>query len=146
MTEPLVLRPRRLRQTAWAVALVVFGVFAGIGALLRTAPPGQVQFQLADQVAITVLGLLGALAVLVFTRPRVVADAAGVRVRNTLTEKALPWAVVRGVRFDDGASWASLDLQDDENLALLAVQANDGARAHAAVAQLRSLLEGSQRP
>jgi hypothetical protein len=144
MSEPLVLRPRRLVRTAWAVAVVVLGAFAGIGALLRTAPPGQVQFQLADQVAITVLGLLGAAAILLFTRFRVVADASGVRVRNVLGEKSVPWAVVRGVRLDEHASWASLDLQDDEVLPLLAVQANDGRQAVEAVERLQALLRASR--
>ena len=144
MTEPLVVRPRRLTRTAWAVALTLLAVFAGIGALLRGAPPGQVQFQLADQVAITLLGVAGAAAVLWFTRFRVVADATGVRVRNALGEKAVPWAVVAGVRFIPGDSWAHLDLQDDETLPLLAVQANDGERAQQAVEQLRGLLQASR--
>lgn len=144
MSEPLVVRPRRLTRTAWAVAATLLAVFAGIGALLRGAPPGQVQFQVADQVAITLLGLAGAAAVLWFTRFRVVADATGLRVRNALGEKALPWGVVAGVRFSPGDPWAHLDLQDDETLPLLAVQANDGARAEQVVEELRRLLAASR--
>lgn len=145
MSEPLVVRPRRLTRTAWAVAVSLLVVFAGIGALLRGAPPGQVQFQLADQLAITLLGLAGAAAVLWFTRFRVVADRSGVRVRNALGEKTLPWGVVAGIRYVPGDSWAHLELQDDETLPLLAVQANDGARAEEAVAALRRLHEASRR-
>lgn len=144
MSEPVVLRPRRLLRTAWTVAAVIFAVFAGIGALLRTAPPGQAQFQLADQVAITVLGALGAGAILLFTRFRVVADTSGLRVRNVLGERRLPWAVVRAVRLDEHASWATLDLQDDEELPLLAVQSHDGAQAREAVERLQALLRASQ--
>lgn len=145
MTEPLVVRPQRLTRTAWAVAIVLLGVFAGIGLLLRSAPPGQLQFQLGDQLAITALGLAGAAAVLWFTRFRVVADPSGVRVRNALGEKHVPWGVVVGVRFVPGDSWAHLQLHDDELLPLLAVQANDGRLAHEAVDHLRRLLEESRR-
>ena len=59
-------------------------------------------------------------------------------------EKAVPWEVVREVRLDDGAPWASLELQDDDTLGLLAVQANDGASAVGAVLGLRALLRASR--
>jgi hypothetical protein len=85
-------------------------------------------------------------AVLQFTRVRVYADEAGVRVRNYVGEKAVPWPVVAGVRMDDGSPWASLDLQDDDTIALLAVQANDGRYAVEAVLELRRLLAASRQP
>jgi Bacterial PH domain len=47
---------------------------------------------------------------------------------------------VAGVRLDDGSPWASLDLQDDDTVALLAVQANDGLYAVETVLELRRLL------
>ena len=144
MTAPLVVRPKRLTRTAWAVAVMLLVAFAGIGALLRSAPPGEMQFQLGDQLAITALGLAGAGAVLWFTRFRVVADAHGVRVRNAVGEKHLPWGVVVGVRFVPGDSWAHLLLHDDELLPLLAVQANDGRLADEAVEHLRRLMAESR--
>ena len=39
---------------------------------------------------------------------------AGVRVRNVISSYELPWEVVRGVWFDRGAPWASLELHDDD--------------------------------
>jgi hypothetical protein len=139
MTEPLELRPRRLVvvcRLAGAVLLAVFGVVAYL--LPRGEASGE-QFGLADQVAFFGIGVLLSAVVLQFTRVRVVADAAGVRVRNYVGEKFVPWQVVAGVRMDDGSPWASLDLHDDDTIALLAVQANDGARAVDAVVALREL-------
>jgi hypothetical protein len=43
------------------------------------------------------------------------------------------------VNFRDRSPWASLELADDETLALMAVQALDGERAVAAVRALRDL-------
>ncbi|HVM26183.1 MAG TPA: PH domain-containing protein [Mycobacteriales bacterium] len=146
MSPPLVVRPRRLAWMAWAMALTLTGVFGLVGFAL-TRSEGELQFGLVDAVAMTGLGALLGGCALLLTRARVVAGADGVRVRNVLGDKGFPWGVVREVRFPDGASWASLELQDDETVALLAVQANDGVRAQEAVRALRALLaESRQRP
>jgi hypothetical protein len=137
-------RPHRLTRMCWGLAVFVVAIFATIGAGLRSAPEGDAQFQLADQIAMTLLGVVIGGAALLLTRPRVVADAEGVRVRNVLGFTHFPWAVVAAVRFEDGASWASLDLQDDDNVALLAIQSNDGDRAVDAVLGLRRLLAASR--
>lgn len=143
MSGPLVVRPRRLTRTAWAVAVGVTLVFGLVGyALTRSA--GEMQFGLLDQLAMTGLGALVGSAALVLARSRVVAGADGVRVRNALSERGYPWEVVRAVRFDDGAPWASLELEDDDTVALLAVQANDGDAAVDAVLALRRLLAASR--
>lgn len=128
---------------AWAAALSVVAVFALVGFGL-TRSEGDAGFGTVDALAMTGLGVaVGAIPV-VFSLSRVVAGGDGVRVRNGLSEKGYPWEVVRAVRFDDGASWASLELQDDDTVALLAVQANDGDRAVEAVLALRRLLEQSR--
>ncbi len=142
-------RPRRLTQVCWAVALLVLALFGVVAWALGRAGDGSatsVTFRLPDQLSMFGLGVLLAAAVLAFTRARVDADAAGVRVRNVLGDKTLPWGVVAGVRLDEGAPWAVLDLQDDDTVQLLAVQANDGDRAVDAVVGLRALLAASRRP
>lgn len=140
---PVESRPVKLTRVCWGVAALVMAVFVAVAiALGRT--PGEGQFRLPDQIAMVVLGGLIATAVLAFTRARVRADLEGVRVRNVLGEKLVPWQVVRSVRLDDGAPWASLDLQDDDTIALLAIQSNDGERAVDAVLGLRALLLSSR--
>jgi hypothetical protein len=88
------------------------------------------------------LGLLGAAGILAFTRPRVEADRHGIRVRNVIGSYALPWDVVRAVRFGRGAPWASLELVNDDLLAVMAIQAADGEHAVEAVRQVRALHAG----
>ena len=134
----LVLRPRRVLVAAWVCAVATVAVFTVVAALLRTSDTG-VFFRTADQVAMVLLGMLIAAGVLLLARPRVRADARGVEVRNVGVPRYLPWEVVRAVSFPDGASWARLDLPDDEYLAVMAVQAVDGQRAVAGIRQLRAL-------
>lgn len=144
MSEQLVVRPRRLRTVCLvsaALVVLVFGVFA---LLLPAGESGSATFGPGDQIAFFVLGLLVAAVPLVFTRVRVTADERGLRVRNGLGERFFPWAVVVGVHLPEGAPWAQLVLQDDETVALLAVQANDGEHAVEAVLGLRRLLAASR--
>ena len=143
----IVVRPRKLLWVCRAAALGLVVVF-GVVAYLLPSRQGDSEgaFGPGDQIAFFCIGLLLAWAALQFTRVRVEADSTAIRIRNYVGEKVLPWEVVAAVRFDDGAPWASLDLQDDDTIALLAVQANDGARAVDAVVALRKLLAESRQP
>jgi hypothetical protein len=126
-----------------AGAVVVIFTAVGIG-LRGTTDGGAGVFHTSDQIAMIGLGLLGAAGILMFTRPRVSADAKGIRVRNLIGGYDLPWEVVRSIRFDRGAPWASLELRDDDIVAVMAVQAADKEYAVAAVRALRSLLAEHQ--
>lgn len=137
-TEPVVVRPRKARVAAWVGAVVTVVAFTMIALLLRNSPTG-VYFRLADQVALVLMGLFVAAGLLLFARPRVRADAAGVEVRNIVVTRHLPWDAVQRVAFPDGASWARLDLPDDEYLPVLAIQAVDGQHAVDAITKVRAL-------
>ncbi len=132
--------PRRLRLVCAVAAAVVVAVMAVVAALLTSSSTGVVTFGLADQVAVFGLGVFVGAGILFLGRPRLDADAAGVRVRNVLGRHELPWDVVRGVRFDRSASWASLELTNGEEVAVMAVHATDCERAADAVEGLRALL------
>jgi Bacterial PH domain len=132
-------RPVRLRRVAVAGAVVVVVLFVVVAVLLGHTSSEGVIFGPGDQVAMVVLGLLVAAGLLLLARPAVVADLDGVRVRNVVTTKDVPWEVVRTVSFPDGSPWALLDLADDDQISLLAVQAADGSRAVEAVRGLRAL-------
>jgi hypothetical protein len=131
-------RPRRTSIVAWVSAVAVLVLFVAIAMVLRNAPTG-VYFRLADQVSMVLLGLFIAAGVLLPARPRVRADADGIEVRNVATTRRLPWEVVERVAFPDGASWARLDLPDDEYLPVLAIQAVDGQYAVDGISRIRAL-------
>jgi len=138
-------RPQRLRRVCWASAGAIVVVFVLLGFALHGSNNGNgVVFHTGDQIATGGLGLLVAAAVLTLTRPYVEADDSHVRIRNIVGSYDLPWSVVRGVRFDPGSPWATLDLADDDEVAVMAVQAVDKDYAVTAVTGLRSLLAAHQ--
>jgi membrane protease YdiL (CAAX protease family) len=135
-------RPRRLRRVASALALLVVIVFGGVASLLKT---GEEVFGRTDQVAFFLIGLLIASAVLAFTRFRVRGDEHGIWVRNAVGERFFPWEVVVGLDLPEGATWAQLELHDDETVAVLAIQTSDGDEAVDALIALRRLLKAAGR-
>ena len=66
--------------------------------------------------------------------------AAGLSVRNVLSDRLVPWDDVVGVSFPVGARWARIDLPDDEYIPLMAIQSVDKDRAVAAMDTVRSLV------
>ncbi|MCW0216250.1 MAG: PH domain-containing protein [Pseudonocardia sp.] len=137
------IRPRLALRLAWIGAVLTLGLFVVIAVILRTSETG-VFFRLADQVSMVLLGAFIAAGILLFARPRVRADSRGIEVRNTVLPKYLRWEDVRGIAFPDGASWARLDLPDDEYLPVLAIQAVDRQHAVDAIRALRALHAGQQ--
>lgn len=131
--------PVRLRRVAVTIAATVVLAFVVIAVLLGNTSSEGVTFGIGDQVAMVVMGLLVASGVLLLGRPRVVADVHGLQVRNIVGTRQVPWEIVREVAFRDGSPWALLELADDDQVAVLGVQASDGPRAVAAVRGLRAL-------
>lgn len=120
------------------LAVVLLGVFVVVAVLLRNGDTG-VRFQRSDQAAMVGIGILLAAGVMLFAIARVRADAEGIEVRNVLITRRFAWSEVLSVSFPDGASWARLELPDDEYHAVMAVQAVDRDRAVEAVRALRKL-------
>lgn len=136
--DVVVIRPRKVLIAAWVGAMVIVALFTVIALVLRSSQTG-VYFRLADQVSLVLMGLFIAGGVLLLARPRVRADADGIEVRNILMTRTLSWDLVERVAFPDSASWARLDLPDDEYLPMLAIQATDGQHAVDGITRVRAL-------
>lgn len=134
----LVIRPRRALIMCSVLAVLLLVVFVVVALLLRSSHTGVV-FEKSDQVAMIGIGVLLALGTMLFANARVKADATGIEVRNVLATRRFTWHQVLSVSFPDGASWARLELPDDEYFSVMAVQAVDRERAVAAVRALRRL-------
>lgn len=136
-------RPRQLRWWCLGIGLGVFVAFTIVAALLPHSSDG-VAFGRPDQIAVFLVGLLLALALILPTRPRVVADRGGVRVRGAFGGyRDVPWTLVRAVEFRPGWRWARLVLPADETISLYAVMRMDGTRSVEAMHGLRALSERS---
>lgn len=136
--DAFVFRPTVVVVLAFVCAVVCVVAFTLVGLFLRTSDTGVV-FQLADQIAMFGIGVILGIGSLLFARPRVRADTQRVEVRNTFTTRTFEWSEVLAVSFPDGASWARLELPDDEYYPILAVQAIDRYGAVDAVRMLRRL-------
>lgn len=134
---PLVVRPHKVRQVVIPVAVLLVVIFAVLAVLLNGSSTG-VHLGLSDKLSMIAIGLLLAAGVLLLARPRVRADRDGVEVRNLLFGQVVPWTLIRGVSFPDGAPWARLELPRDEYVPVVAIQATDGERAVWAIRELRA--------
>ena len=136
--------PRRLRLACALVAAGVVAAMTVVAMLLTSSSTGVVAFGPTDQVAMAGLGLFLGAGILALGRPRVDADASGIRARNLLGERTVRWSAVQAVRFDERFRWATLLLTNDDEFAVLALQGWDGERAAAAVEGLRALLAAAR--
>ncbi|MBF6180971.1 PH domain-containing protein [Nocardia otitidiscaviarum] len=134
----LEVRPRRSTRNARIVAAVLVVVFGVAGVSLRNGSTG-VNFRVVDQVAVVAIGLLLGGGVLLLTRPRLRVGARGVVVRNIVGDSEFRWQDIRGVSFPDKKAWPRLELVDDDYVPILAIRANDGERAVAAMDRFREL-------
>jgi cytochrome c biogenesis protein CcdA len=128
-----------MRLLLAVLGLVVVAVMVFVAAGLKETTNSVVTYRTSDQVAMAGLGLVLAAGILFLGRSRVDADADGVRVRNVVVRHELPWQAVRAVRFDRKSAWASLLLENDDEISILAVQAVDKEHAVRAVEGLRAL-------
>ncbi len=134
-------------MVAFVLAGLIIVVFTVVAVLLTgKTDSGKSMFRPEDQVAMIILGLIAAAGVLLFARPVVIADRDGLRVRNLLGWRELPWSMIAAVRFDRGNPWVTLDLADDDVIAVMAVQAADKEYAVNAVRGLRAMLAASETP
>ena len=139
--EQVVYGPKRIRWVAGIAAIAVVTLFTVIGLGLHGSAgfEDSGQFRRGDQAAMIGLGVLIGLGILAFTRPRVSADAKGVKVRNVVGGYDLPWSVVRAIRFDRRSPWACLELYNEDRVPLHALQAVDKEYAIDGVRTLRAL-------
>jgi hypothetical protein len=117
-----------------AVAVVVCTVVAlGMGAAGEWA--------VGDQLALVGLGLGIAAFLGRYASIRAVPDAAGLTVRNLMLTRRVTWDEVLEVRFPDGAPWVTLELDDTDELAVMAIQRADGRLARDEALRLARIVE-----
>ena len=139
--ETVTYRPHKIRWVAGITAGLIVVLFTAISFGLHGSKgfDNSGQFERGDQTAMIGLGILIALGILAFCRPRVIADAEHVKIRNVVGGYDLPWSVVRAVRFDRNSPWAQLELTNDEQVSIHALQAVDKDYAVEGVRALRAL-------
>ncbi len=129
-------RPRRGRVLPLVMAAVALGICLVSAVLLGQGR----EWGPADQLALVGFGTAIAAFLLRYASIRAVPDAEGLTVRNLVVTRRVPWGEVADVRFDDGAPWVTIDLSDDDELAVMAIQRADGETARSEARRLGSLV------
>lgn len=132
-------RPIRMARVGWACAVFVWVVFAFVALLMRRHNAGAT-FGPKDQIGTFVIGVIVGGLFIMLTRPRLHADAEGLRMRSFLGGwRTVPWSVVVRVEFPSSVRFARIVLPGDEALSLYAVQRVDRAQAVEVMRGLRAL-------
>jgi hypothetical protein len=134
---PVTFRPTRTRVILLGVGSAMFATITVVALMLERLSTGEkISF-------IFTAGLLSSVLVLL-SRPKVVADEAGVTVVNLTTTRRLEWAQILRVNLRPGDPWVFLDLNDGTSLPALGIQpgvaraqAIGDARALRALAETR---------
>lgn len=131
---PQVYRPRNIRVVAYGLAVIVVATMAVLAVML---PP---DWRLQDRVGLVMMGLVGAGALHLLARPRLVAAADGVTVVNGIRTHVLEWTEIIDIAMREGEPWPSVDLADGSTLAVMGIQSNDGELALRNLESFRTLL------
>ncbi|MEW1637177.1 PH domain-containing protein [Streptomyces sp. NPDC093801] len=132
---PVTFRPNRTRAVLLSVGLVMFATITAIALLLENLGPG-------ERVSFIVTAVLMGSVLVLLSRPKVVADEAGVTVVNLTTTRRLEWAQILRVNLRPGDPWLFLDLNDGTSLPALGIQPGIAkARAIRDARALRALAE-----
>ena len=98
------------------------------------------KFTMFQRGTLVFLGLLAFAVWYALVRSRVVAEPDKLVVVNGYRRREYDWAEIVAVHLPPGAPWVTLDLSDGTTASALGIQGSDGARAHTAVRQLRTLV------
>ncbi|WP_055557917.1 PH domain-containing protein [Streptomyces sp. NBRC 110028] len=112
---PVTFRPTRTRVILLTIGAALVVALTAVGLLLENLSPG-------EQLSFVVTGLLFFAGLALFSRPKVVADEAGVTVVNLITTRRLEWAEVLRVNLRPGDAWVYLDLADGTSLPAMGIQ------------------------
>ncbi|MFD7557779.1 MULTISPECIES: PH domain-containing protein [unclassified Streptomyces] len=132
---PVTFRPNRTRAVLLSVGLVMFTTISAIAVLLEKLGPG-------ERISFVFTAALLSSVLLLLSRPKVVADEAGVTVVNLTTKRRLEWAQILRVNLRPGDPWVFLDLSDGTSLPVLGIQPGVAkAKAIGDARALRALAE-----
>jgi hypothetical protein len=130
-------RPRRGRVMPLVMAAVTVVLCAAVAVGMRASG----QWALGDQLSLLGFGAALAAFLLRYAGIRAVPDAEGLTVRNLVVTRRVAWDEVVEVTFREGAPWVTLELADDDELAVMAVQRADGELARAEAHRLAALVD-----
>jgi hypothetical protein len=130
-------RPRRGR----VLPLVMAGVAVVVCTVVAIGMGAGGVWQVGDQLALVGLGLALAAFLGRYASIKAVPDDAGLTVRNLMLTRSVTWDEIIEVRFPDGAPWVTVELDDGDELAVMAIQRADGEVARDEALRLARMVD-----
>jgi hypothetical protein len=121
-------------------------VFTGGAFSLPAVDPLYSGWDLTDRLLVVLCGVAVAAAMWRYASIRAVPSPQGLVIRNLITTRRLEWAQIVRVQFGGGAPWVSVDLDDTDTVAVMAIQKADGPSGRAEAARLSALVQVHGRP
>ena len=141
-----VFRPRRGRRVAVTMAGLSLLIFAGGALSLPQTAPLSAGWGVLDRLLLASCGVIVSALLWRYASIRAVPSTQGLVIRNLVTTRTLEWAQIVRVLFGGGAPWVSVDLDDTDTVAVMAIQKADGAFGKAEAARLSALVQVHSRP
>jgi hypothetical protein len=121
-----------------AIACFTLVVLGTIALLLPSA--GGADLRVADRIGMFCFGVVVASVLVKQALVHATATAEGLHVVNLLRHRHLAWGEILAVTLRRGDPWVTLDLSDGDTIAVMGIQASDGAAAPAAARELAALV------
>jgi len=128
------------------MAVLSLLIFAGGALSLPQTAPLSAGWGVLDRLLLASCGVIVSALLWRYASIRAVPSTQGLVIRNLVTTRTLEWAQIVRVLFGGGAPWVSVDLDDTDTVAVMAIQKADGAFGRAEAARLSALVQVHSRP
>jgi hypothetical protein len=132
-------RPKRGRAVALGVVWTALVVFGAIAVVMPAQPDGR--WGLGDRLMFFGLGVGVAFVAWRYASIVAVPSREGLVVRNLVATRSLEWPEIVGIQFGGGQPWVTLDLEEGDTVAVMAIQKADGPVAGREASRLAALVQ-----
>ena len=129
------------------VALAALVIFTAGAISVPQGDPMVGGWTILDRLTLVLIGVAIAVLMWRYASIRAVPTREGLVVRNLFTTRRLDWPQIVRVQFGGGAPWVTLDLDDTDTVAVMAIQKADGGFSRAEAGRLSALVQvNGERP
>jgi len=121
-------------------------IFTSVALSMPWVEPQFGGWTVLDRSLLVCCGMGFAAALWRFASIRATPSPQGLVIRNLVTTRTLEWAQIIRLQFGGGAPWVSVDLDDTDTVAVMAIQKSDGDFGQAEASRLSALVQVHSRP
>jgi Bacterial PH domain len=135
-----VFRPRRGRVVALSGAVLSVAVFTVIAVFLPGPAEGGI-WRGGDRVFFAGCGVAIAALLWRYATIKAVPTRGGLTIRNLVLTREVTWDAIMSIQFSGGDPWVTLDLDDTDTVAVMAIQKADGEWGRREASRLAALIQ-----